>query len=90
MQAATVVWLKRDLRLHDHRPLFQAAQEGPVHLLYVFEPSLWSTEEYAWRQLAFVHASLEALQNELYLLLGDTAMQIRPRRSDVATRCRWK
>ena len=65
MQAATVVWLKRDLRLHDHRPLFQAAQEGPVHLLYVFEPSLWSTEEYAWRQLAFVHASLEALQNEL-------------------------
>lgn len=65
MTPPTVVWLKRDLRLHDHRPLCDAVRRGPVHLLYVFEPSLWSTEEYSWRQLAFVHASLAALQQDL-------------------------
>ena len=65
MDPVTVVWLKRDLRLHDHRPLCAAAAEGPVHLIYVFEPSLWSTEEYSWRQLEFVHTSLAALQEEL-------------------------
>ena len=33
-----IVWLKRDLRLHDHAPLYNALKENKqVLLLYVFE-----------------------------------------------------
>ena len=39
----TVVWFKRDLRVHDHAPLAHAAAHGPVLCLYVLEPSLWMT-----------------------------------------------
>ncbi len=30
-----VVWLKRDLRIHDNRALAMAAQRGPVIALFV-------------------------------------------------------
>ena len=30
----TVVWFKRDLRVHDHAPLQHAAAQGPVLCLY--------------------------------------------------------
>jgi deoxyribodipyrimidine photo-lyase len=33
----SVVWLKRDLRVADHRPLVAAARRGPVVVLYVYE-----------------------------------------------------
>ena len=36
----SVVWFKRDLRLHDHAALTQAASHGPMLCLYVIEPSL--------------------------------------------------
>ena len=37
----TVVWFKRDLRVHDHAPLAAAVARGPVLCLYVVEPSVW-------------------------------------------------
>lgn len=33
----SVVWLKRDLRVADHRPLVEAARTGPVVVLYAYE-----------------------------------------------------
>ena len=39
----SVVWFKRDLRLHDHAPLAEAARRGPVLALHVQEPSLWAS-----------------------------------------------
>ena len=33
-----LVWFKRDLRVHDHRPLWEAAQRGPVLPLYIVVP----------------------------------------------------
>lgn len=36
-----VVWLKRDLRIRDHAPLFQASQLGDVLPLYILEPFLF-------------------------------------------------
>ncbi len=36
--AAQLVWFKRDLRVEDHEPLYQAAQRGPVICLYIDEP----------------------------------------------------
>lgn len=65
MPTVSVIWFKRDLRLRDHQPLHAGAADGPVHPLYVFEPSLWEADECTWRQLVFVHASLERLQTAL-------------------------
>ena len=43
----SVVWFKRDLRVHDHAALHQAAARGPVLCLYVLEPSLWAEPDAA-------------------------------------------
>lgn len=40
MPAIQIVWFKRDLRATDHRPLFAAAEAGPIIPLYVVEPEL--------------------------------------------------
>ena len=37
----TIVWFKRDLRIHDHVPLAEAARAGTVLPLYIVEPELW-------------------------------------------------
>lgn len=43
----SLVWFKRDLRLHDHAVLVEAATHGPVLCLYVIEPSVWGAA--GWR-----------------------------------------
>ncbi|WP_135506222.1 FAD-binding domain-containing protein [Roseovarius aestuariivivens] len=60
-----VVWFKRDLRVHDHRALVEAAQRGPVLPLYVIEPDLWAEPDMAGRHWAFIAESLEELQSDL-------------------------
>ena len=60
-----VVWFKRDLRLHDHAALAQAAAHGPVLCLYVLEPSLWAQPDAAAQHLAFIHESLRDLHRAL-------------------------
>ena len=61
-----VVWLKRDLRLRDHAPLFEAVEraaagDAPVLVLYIYEPSLWSESELGEAHLRFVNESLAEL-----------------------------
>jgi len=63
----SVVWFKRDLRVHDHAPLVQAAARGPVLCLYVLEPSLWAQPDSALQHLNFLRESLR-----------DLALQLRP------------
>jgi deoxyribodipyrimidine photo-lyase len=60
-----VVWFKRDLRVHDHWPLLEAARRGPVLCLYVIEPGLWTQPDAAAQHLGFVHESLQALDAQL-------------------------
>lgn len=60
-----LVWLKRDLRAHDHPALGLAAGLGPVLPVYVVEPELWSQPEASGRQWDFVAESLEDLRGEL-------------------------
>ena len=64
-----VVWLKRDLRNRDHAPLFQAAQRGPVLLLYIYEPSLWAAPDADPRHWNFVAESLVDLRRRLPVVL---------------------
>ena len=60
-----VVWLKRDLRLADHWPLWQACQAGPTVALYVIEPSYWQQPDTSVRQWQFVAESLRDVQQQL-------------------------
>ena len=61
-----IVWLKRDLRLQDHEPLYRAQEENiPFILLYIYEPSLISDPHYDKRHWRFIQESLEDIQLEL-------------------------
>ena len=61
----TVVWFKRDLRVHDHAPLAHAAAHGPVLCLYVLEPSLWTQPDSALQHYQFLRESLRDLAQQL-------------------------
>ena len=65
LPALQIVWFKRDLRMHDHRPLQQAAERGPVLPLYVVEPELWRQPDGSERQWLFCRESLLDLRQAL-------------------------
>lgn len=60
-----VVWLKRDIRLRDHKPLIEAAKRGPLVLLYVYEPEVYRNHDYDACHLDFTNQSLEELDRKL-------------------------
>ena len=61
-----IVWLKRDLRFLDHRPIFEAQQNGaPFILIYCFEPSIMQCEDSDMRHWRFVMQSLMDMQKQL-------------------------
>lgn len=67
----SVVWLKRDLRLHDHAPLSKAIEVGhPIILLYCFEPSLLRHSDYSQRHWQFIYQSIQQLNQQLRSLGG--------------------
>jgi deoxyribodipyrimidine photo-lyase len=57
-----LIWLKRDLRLHDHPALTYAAALGPVLPTYIVEPELWAEGDAAARHWGFIAESLEVLR----------------------------
>lgn len=66
MNDMTVIWLKRDLRLHDHAALNAAcASDGAVLALYIFEPEYWRLPEHSERQFDFLVESLKELDVQL-------------------------
>jgi deoxyribodipyrimidine photo-lyase len=61
-----VVWLKRDLRWHDHAPMQAAIATGmPVLPVYVFEPALLQAPDADQRHWLFVWQSLQAMRQQL-------------------------
>ncbi len=61
----SVVWFKRDLRVHDNEALAKALAHGPVLCLYILEPSYWGGSDTSKRQLDFLKESLLDLAREL-------------------------
>ncbi|KGX92355.1 deoxyribodipyrimidine photolyase [Pontibacillus halophilus JSM 076056 = DSM 19796] len=60
-----VIWFKRDIRMDDHRPLYEACRmQDNVLPLYVGEPSIWEGTEQSVRHLEFVKESLRELQSQ--------------------------
>lgn len=61
-----IVWLKRDLRAHDHAALAAAARGGSAIVpVYVVEPWLWREPDASRRQWAFVVDSLAEVSRDL-------------------------
>ncbi|MFM8590604.1 MAG: deoxyribodipyrimidine photo-lyase, partial [Limnohabitans sp.] len=67
-QPVSVVWFKRDLRLHDHAPLSEAAALGPVLAIYIVEPGLWQLPDAALQHFGFLAESLQDLERQLQRL----------------------
>ncbi len=62
-----LVWLKRDLRLRDHTPIFNASLSGhPVLLVYIIEPQLLDDPHYSLRHWRFITQSLQDLNQQLH------------------------
>ena len=60
-----IVWFKRDLRVHDHRPLLAASLAGDVLPLYVIEPAYWSQADAGIRHWQFIRECLIDLREAL-------------------------
>jgi len=61
-----IVWLKRDLRLHDNEAIFNALKTGKsVLIFYSFEPILLNDPHYSKRHWDFIKQSLTDLNLEL-------------------------
>lgn len=57
-----IVWFKRDLRVTDHKPLFEASlSQLPVLPLYVVEPGYWNRAAASARHWHFISDCLEDL-----------------------------
>jgi deoxyribodipyrimidine photo-lyase len=56
------VWLKRDLRLSDHRPLVEASRRGAVLLLYIIEPEVIDAPDFDALHWEFIRQALVELE----------------------------
>lgn len=65
-QPINVVWLKRDLRTHNHAPLNAAEQAGiPYRIIYIFDSDLLNHPDTSKRHLRFVYHSIKDLNRTL-------------------------
>ncbi len=66
MTDLTILWFRRDLRIHDHAALAAAcASAGPVLPLYIFEPERLAGPDVSGRQFDFLTESLGDLDSAL-------------------------
>lgn len=57
-----IVWLKRDLRVSDHQPLFEASSANkPFCVIYIFEPKYSHQYDFDIKHWRFVYQSLQNL-----------------------------
>lgn len=76
-----IIWFKRDLRVHDHRPLIAAIEAGkPVLPLFVIEPDFWSLPTSSRRHWLFVRDCLIELRARLSALGQSLIVRIGPMR----------
>ncbi|MBX7206416.1 MAG: DNA photolyase family protein [Bacteroidia bacterium] len=66
----SIVWLRRDLRLHDQAALYHALRgKFPVLPLFIFDKNILNKlEERTDARVNFIHQTLQQLQHELELL----------------------
>ena len=72
----TILWFKRDLRIHDHPALALAARDARIVPLYIVEPDYWALQDTSGRQFAFLQESLADLQTALRGLGSDLVIRV--------------
>lgn len=72
----TILWFKRDLRIHDHPALALAARDTGVVPLYIVEPEYWALPDTSGRQFAFLQQSLADLKTALQGLGSDLVIRV--------------
>lgn len=65
---SSLVWFRRDLRVHDHSALTVAMREGTTFALFVFDPRLTGARTTGPRRLRFLVESLAKLGERLEML----------------------
>ncbi len=83
--AKSVVWFKKDLRIHDNAALAKAAEAGAVCCIYIVEPSIWQSPDASKQHYAFILESLRDLYIALKKL-GATLHVLTGEACDVLTR----
>lgn len=65
--STVLCWIRRDLRLHDHRALYEACQSGSkVIVVFVFDTTILSAlPDRDDKRVSFIHAALTRLDAEL-------------------------
>ena len=67
--SVSIVWFKRDLRVHDHAALSAARADGlPTLPLFVIEPDYWQQPTASRRHWHFIHDSLIELREDCAFL----------------------
>ncbi|MGB5913593.1 MAG: FAD-binding domain-containing protein [Phormidesmis sp.] len=61
----TLVWYRRDLRIHDHEPLYRAARRGAVIPVFIFDRALLLHPETGSGRVRFMLSCLAALNRDL-------------------------
>ncbi|TAF75484.1 MAG: deoxyribodipyrimidine photo-lyase [Alphaproteobacteria bacterium] len=94
--SVNIVWFKRDLRVHDHTPLAEAAKAGHVIPLYIIEPQLWALPDSSRRHWHFIHDSLCDLQRDsaalgapLMVRIGEATEVLEQLRYDLGNFTLW-
>jgi deoxyribodipyrimidine photo-lyase len=58
MSSTQLVWLRHDLRLHDHPALHFAQQAGDIHVIYIATPQQWQSHDEGAAKMGLRAASL--------------------------------
>lgn len=83
-----LLWFKRDLRITDHQPLYQAAKAHLAVLpIYIIEPDYWQQPDTSLRHWHFIAQALTELNQQL-TALGQPLLVLRgPARQVIQALC---
>jgi deoxyribodipyrimidine photo-lyase len=86
----SVVWFKKDLRVTDAAPLFEAAKRGPLLPLYIYEPEQLAHAEFGGHHLTYLNeclseleAALRSLGAPLVIRVGDAVSVLEGLRTEI-------